>query len=266
VSQLGGQGRVSSQQLLQPQLPGSLQGPLGVRVTAVAGQQDFVPQFVQLGPDAVRFLPVPGAQFEQTLASASLDLLREMVRELAQRMMDAEVEARCGAGYGEVRPDRVNSRNGYRRREWDTRAGTMELAIPKLRQGSYFPLHPIHRQARIHHANPLRGRRERAGAKAAGTGAASGTPGTVPLTPEAMAGCPARSPQQPHASHHHGPPGNGANVTCRGTSFWAMRTVGPVQRTYIAATMSHRCGGPGGPATSARAYDAVIVGHRAERR
>ena len=84
-------------------------------------------------------VPVPGAQFEETLASASPDVLREMIREFAQRMMDADVEVRCNAGYGEVTPDRVNSRNGYRRREWDTRAGTIELAIPKLRAGSYFP-------------------------------------------------------------------------------------------------------------------------------
>jgi putative transposase len=67
------------------------------------------------------------------------DVLREMIREFAQRMMDADVEVRCGAGYGEVSPDRVNCRNGYRRWEWDTRAGTIELAIPELRSGSYFP-------------------------------------------------------------------------------------------------------------------------------
>jgi putative transposase len=91
-------------------------------------------------------VPVPGAQFEETLASASPDLLREMIREFAQRMMDADVEVRCGAGYGEVTPDRVNSRNGYRRREWDTRAGTVELAIPKLRAGSYFPAFLEHRR------------------------------------------------------------------------------------------------------------------------
>jgi transposase-like protein len=54
----------------------------------------------------------------------------------------------CNAGYGEVTPDRVNSRNGYRRREWDTRAGTVELAIPKLRQGSYFPGFLEHRRRR----------------------------------------------------------------------------------------------------------------------
>src|SRR5947209_854668 len=80
-------------------------------------------------------VPVPGAQFEETLASASPDVLREMIRGFAQKMMDAEVEVRCGAGYGEVSPQRVNSRNGYRPREWDTRAGTIELAIPKLRTG-----------------------------------------------------------------------------------------------------------------------------------
>ena len=84
-------------------------------------------------------VPVSGAQFEETLASASPDVLRAMIREFAQRMMDADVEVACNAGYGEVTPDRVNSRNGYRRREWDTRAGTIELAIPRLRQGSYFP-------------------------------------------------------------------------------------------------------------------------------
>jgi len=62
-----------------------------------------------------------------------------MIWEFDQRMMDADVEVACNAGYREVTADRVNSRNGYRRREWDTRAGTIELAIPKLRQGTYFP-------------------------------------------------------------------------------------------------------------------------------
>jgi len=57
-------------------------------------------------------VPIPGAQFEETLASASPDVLREMIKGFAQRMMDAEVEVICGAGYGEVSPDRVNSRNG----------------------------------------------------------------------------------------------------------------------------------------------------------
>ena len=74
-------------------------------------------------------VPVPGARLEDTLTSASPDLLREMIKGFAQRMMDAEVEAVCGAGYGEVSPERVNSRNGYRRRDWDTRAGTEAVAF-----------------------------------------------------------------------------------------------------------------------------------------
>lgn len=67
------------------------------------------------------------------------DLLREMVREFAERLMAAEVDVVCGAGYGEVSPDRVNSRNGYRQRRFDSRVGTIDVAIPKLRSGSYFP-------------------------------------------------------------------------------------------------------------------------------
>jgi transposase-like protein len=67
------------------------------------------------------------------------DLLREMVREFAQRLMAAEVDALVGAGWGEHSTQRVNYRNGYRDRPWDTRVGTIDLAIPKLRRDSYFP-------------------------------------------------------------------------------------------------------------------------------
>lgn len=69
----------------------------------------------------------------------SSDLLREMVRTFAERLMAAEVDVVCGAGFGEVSSERVNSRNGYRPRQLDTRVGSMELAIPKLREGSYYP-------------------------------------------------------------------------------------------------------------------------------
>jgi transposase-like protein len=97
-------------------------------------------------------VPVPGTRFEDTLESASPDLLREMIKGFAQRMMDAEVESICGAGYGEVTPERVNSRNGYRRREQDTRAGTVELAVPKLRQGTYYPEWLLERRRRAERA------------------------------------------------------------------------------------------------------------------
>jgi Transposase, Mutator family len=73
------------------------------------------------------------------LEEASPDLLRAMVQDFAEALMGAEVEALCGAGYGERTPERVNRRNGYRERDWDTRVGSIELAVPKLRTGSYFP-------------------------------------------------------------------------------------------------------------------------------
>ncbi|GFJ77484.1 IS256 family transposase [Phytohabitans houttuyneae] len=81
----------------------------------------------------------PAGFLREQLESASPDLLRAMVKTFAEALMSAEADAVCGAGYGERSEQRVNSRNGYRQREWDTRAGTVELAIPKLRQGSYFP-------------------------------------------------------------------------------------------------------------------------------
>jgi transposase-like protein len=70
---------------------------------------------------------------------AAPDALRTMLTEMVNLLMTAEVDAVCGAGYGERSPERVNSRNGYRVRPWDTRVGTIALEIPKLRQGSYFP-------------------------------------------------------------------------------------------------------------------------------
>ena len=66
-------------------------------------------------------------------------LLREMVPSLGEELMGADTDVVCGAGYREVSVDRVNRRNGYRRRRWDTRVGSIDLKIPKLRTGSYFP-------------------------------------------------------------------------------------------------------------------------------
>ena len=81
----------------------------------------------------------PAALLEQHLADASPDLLREMIASFANAMMSAQADQACDAGYGERSAERTSQRNGYRAREWDTRAGTVELAIPKLRQGSFFP-------------------------------------------------------------------------------------------------------------------------------
>ncbi len=80
-------------------------------------------------------IDLPGA----ITKSDDADFLRELIQDAAQRLMDIEVAAVCGAGHGERSPDRENQRNGYRPRRWDTRAGTIGLNIPKLRKGSYFP-------------------------------------------------------------------------------------------------------------------------------
>ena len=75
----------------------------------------------------------------EQLAQASPDLLRQMLSTFVEALMGADADAICGAPYGERSEERTNTRNGYRRRAWDTRAGTIELAIPKTRTGSYFP-------------------------------------------------------------------------------------------------------------------------------
>jgi transposase-like protein len=71
--------------------------------------------------------------------SADADFLREMIGFAAQRLMDLEVGRLTGAAYGEKNPKRLVQRNGYLERDWQTRAGTAELRIPKRRKGSYFP-------------------------------------------------------------------------------------------------------------------------------
>ncbi len=71
--------------------------------------------------------------------SSDADFLREMIGFAADRLMALEVDSLCGAGHGERSVARVNQRNGYRDRLWETRAGAVDLKIPKLRKGSYFP-------------------------------------------------------------------------------------------------------------------------------
>ena len=88
---------------------------------------------------AVGYSVDPVQLLEKHLASASPDLLAEMVAAFANAMMSAQADQVCGADYGQRTAERVNRRNGYRAREWDTRVGTVELAIPKLREGCYHP-------------------------------------------------------------------------------------------------------------------------------
>ena len=70
---------------------------------------------------------------------ADADLIRDMLAFAAERLMNLEVEALTGVPAGVRSPERLNHRNGYRERAWDTRAGRIDLAIPRLRKGSYFP-------------------------------------------------------------------------------------------------------------------------------
>ena len=86
------------------------------------------------------------------LAQASPDLLRGLLSTFIAVLMGAEADAMCGAGYRERSDERSNQRNGYRSRDFDTRAGTIEVAIPKLRQGSYFPDWLLQRRKRSERA------------------------------------------------------------------------------------------------------------------
>ena len=89
--------------------------------------------------------------FEQ-IDGAEPDVLRSLLKTFVEALMSAEADAICGAPYGVRSEDRVNSRNGYRTRDWDTRTGSMELAIPKLRSGSYFPDWLLERRRRAERA------------------------------------------------------------------------------------------------------------------
>jgi putative transposase len=90
----------------------------------------------------------PAALLEKGLSDASPDLLRSLLATVVNALLSAEADAVCGAEYGQPSTERVNSRNGYRHRELDTRVGTLDVAIPKLRSGSYFPEWLLERRKR----------------------------------------------------------------------------------------------------------------------
>ena len=81
----------------------------------------------------------PARFLSEQLEQASPDLMRQMLTTFINALMSAEAEAVCGAEYGQISADRINSRNGYRHRDFDTRTGTLDVAIPKMRTGTYFP-------------------------------------------------------------------------------------------------------------------------------
>jgi putative transposase len=81
----------------------------------------------------------PARFLHEQLAQASPDLMRDLLSTFIDALLSAEADAVCGAGWGQTSPERVNRRNGYRHRDLDTRVGTIDVAVPKLRTGSYFP-------------------------------------------------------------------------------------------------------------------------------
>ena len=90
----------------------------------------------------------PAQLLDNALSGASPDLMRDLLSTVINTLLSAEADAVCGAEYGTSSPDRVTSRNGYRHRELDTRTGTIDVAIPKLRTGSYFPEWLLERRKR----------------------------------------------------------------------------------------------------------------------
>jgi transposase-like protein len=94
----------------------------------------------------------PAHFLHEQLAQASPDLLRQMLTTFINTLMSAEADAVCGAEYGARSAERTNTRNGYRHRDFDTRAGTLDVAIPKLRSGSYFPDWLLERRRRAERA------------------------------------------------------------------------------------------------------------------
>ena len=81
----------------------------------------------------------PARFLQDQLTQASPDLMRDMLSTFINALLSAQADSVCGAEYGTRDPDRVNSRNGYRHRELDTRVGTIDVAIPKLREGALPP-------------------------------------------------------------------------------------------------------------------------------
>ena len=88
----------------------------------------------------------------ERLTTCHPDVLRELLATFIHTLLGAEADVLCGAGYGQRSSERTNQRNGYRHREFDTRAGTLDLAIPKLRRGSYFPEWLLERRKRAERA------------------------------------------------------------------------------------------------------------------
>ena len=94
----------------------------------------------------------PAAYLEELLTQASPDLMRQMLGDFINQILSAQADTVCGADYGATSDNRVNHRNGYRHRPLDTRVGTIDVAVPKLRHGSFFPDWLLERRTRTERA------------------------------------------------------------------------------------------------------------------
>ncbi len=90
----------------------------------------------------------PAEFLHEHLAQASPDLLRDLMEGFVNTLLSADADSVCGAAYGARDPERTNRRNGYRHRDLDTRIGTLDVAVPKLREGAYFPEWLLERRRR----------------------------------------------------------------------------------------------------------------------
>lgn len=94
----------------------------------------------------------PTAYIEELLTQASPDLMRQMLTDFINQILSARADSVCGAEYATVSPDRINKRNGYRHRQLDTRVGSIDVAVPKLRTGAFFPDWLLERRSRTERA------------------------------------------------------------------------------------------------------------------
>jgi hypothetical protein len=130
--------------------------------------------------------------------SADTDLLREMIAFAAQRLMQLEVEGLTGAAHGERSAERINHRNGYRERDWETRAGTVELRIPKLRKGPHHHAGNDRPSERRSHRQPARRGSLNSPGQTAGNHERPRAPTPLPGT-WIILSSPVRSKSQPHS-------------------------------------------------------------------
>ena len=98
----------------------------------------------------------PASVLAEALTDASPDLMRSLLQTTINALLSADADAVVGAEWGKPSPDRTAQRNGYRRRDLDTRVGTIDVAIPKLRQGTYFPEWLLERRKRAETADHRR--------------------------------------------------------------------------------------------------------------